>query len=196
MLELLAFLHEITRRSSEIFNKPDAQWRVSGEEFFSLMVRARFASSDPAKVDALAGLPKNQSKPFNISHCMQQLAKWSIAADLASKYDLLCDFVHHNFSSQMATMAGVRLGASAKSSGGGTMIVSDGLPFEIIRYEYPMPTASDSAVAETISIMLDSIELSVRCLNAMPRSPYSEEQVQTRTGSSHGMAIIPLATKN
>jgi hypothetical protein len=75
IFELGAFTWDVSKRLRDIANKPDSTWRTKGEEYFSLIVRARFATSDPSKQKLLeaGGCPTRLLKPINIMSSVQAL---------------------------------------------------------------------------------------------------------------------------
>ena len=184
ILELGAFLADISRRAVDIYSKPDSCWRLSGEEFFSLIVRARFASSDTEKISIFNDLSNSQSKPINIMSSLKYLAEKNETAFFAKDYERLCDYVHHNLSSQITSSAGIRIDSNARSALGGMLLTQNSGP--ISRYEYPNPTKGELAAKETLSITEKSMALCISSLNSMPHSPYSQSLLIKRTGSAYG----------
>ena len=190
IFELSAFTHDVSRRLREIMHKPEANWRSNGEEFFSLVVRARFATSDPSKRQALeeAGAPAKLLKPINITESIRTLLATEEGASLHGEYDKLCDFVHHNLSSQLVSSAGVRIGDSAYAAGGGSVRMLK--PAPITRYEYPLATKAAQAIAETLPTVLKCTEIFVQSINQMPLTPFTEHQLRTRIGSPIGFRTL------
>jgi hypothetical protein len=191
VLELSAFICDVSARLREIAAKPDANWRAKGEEFFSMIVRARFATTDPKKRQALeaAGMPSRLLKPINVMESVAKLLAQPGAADvLRDQYDKLCDFVHHNLSSQVTSSPGFRMGDVAHSTGGGALVMMKGGP--ITRYEYPVPHKPKLAVEETLPIVMKCVEVCVEHLNRIPETPFSAELLRERTGSSIGLTTL------
>jgi hypothetical protein len=191
ILELSAFICDVSTRLREIASKPDASWMSKGEEFFSCIVRARFATTDPKKRQALeaAGMPARLLKPINVMNSIATLLAQPGAADvLRDQYDKLCDFVHHNLSSQVTSSPGFRTGDVAHSAGGGALVMMKGGP--ITRYEYPVPHKPKLAVEETLPVVMKCVEVCVEHLNRIPETPFSAAQLQERTGSSIGLTAL------
>jgi len=191
ILELSAFVYDVSRRLREIAVKPDPGWRSKGEEFFALVVRARFATTDPKKRQALeaGGCPAKLLKPLNVMNSITALTGDPEAADvLANQYDKLCDFVHHNLSSQVTSSPGFRVGDTAHSASGGALVLMKQAP--ITRYEYPVPNKAALALDETLPAVMKCIQICVRRLNEMPRTPFSTDQVRVFTGSGLGLTTL------
>ncbi len=196
ILELTAFVFDVSKRLEQIAAKPAPVWRAKGEEFFAMIVRARFATSDPTKGKALeaAGCPSKLLKPLNVMASIETLVADEDGGTLRGQYDKLCDFVHHNLSSQATSSSGFRMGDAAYSSNGGALVMLKEGP--VTRYEYPVPTKSALAVDETLATLLKCIEMCVRSLNRMPRSPFSREQLLERTGTALGITFLGVGQQS
>jgi len=191
LLELAALLHDVDRRLTSVTKDADEKWRPKGEQFFGIIIRARFGTSNKEISKQLkeAGASKKHLEPFNI---MQSLAKLIASAEgknLAGKYDLLCDYVHHNASSNYTSSPGSRVGDSAHSQGGGALLMMKDAP--ITRYEYPVPAKAKKAQCETVEIIASSLKICIDAVNRMPRTPFGEEQLERMTGSKLGLTQLP-----
>ena len=175
LLELCAFSYDVAARLRDIAAKPSANWRPKGEEFFALLVRARFATTDPAKRQFLeaAGCPSRLLKPLNVMSSLSALAADPQAGTLSGQYEKFCDFVHHNLSSQVTSSPGFRMGDSAHSAGGGALVTTKQGP--ITRYEYPVSSKAARAVEETLPVIVKAVEICVKSLKTLPRTPFSPE---------------------
>jgi len=111
----------------------DRNWLPLGEKFFALLVRARYATTNPEFRALLveAGVPSARLKPFNITECVKRLAADPSHLDAVERYALLCDFVHHNLSSATTAPSGVRFGDTAYTGSG--RIVVNGLEESLAR---------------------------------------------------------------
>lgn len=191
ILELTAFVYEVSARLTEIAAKPEANWKGKGEEFFTMIVRARFATTDPKKRQALesAGCPARLLKPLNVMKCISTLLTDPEATGaLSEQYEKLCDFVHHNLSSQVTSSPGFRVGDMAHSAGGGAIVMTKQAP--ITRYEYPVARKAALAIEETLPTVIKCVEICVKHLNKMPRTPFSVDQLREKTGSALGITTL------
>jgi hypothetical protein len=190
ILELAAFINDISVRTINIQNKPVNNWQVKGEEFFSCLIRARFGTSHPKTIAHLKkhGVSNKLLKPINIMSSLQLLVKNPTAKGLHDKYAMLCDFVHHNLSSQITSSPGFRVGNLARSSGGGAFITSDN--GAITRYQYPVSNKAELAIEETSEIVNTAMDICIERLNAMPRTPFLEKQLMEFTGSPLGVTQL------
>ena len=175
LLEFNAFLFEVTRRLLEASKGDESQWRQRGEQFFSVIVRARYATSDPKLVTALndAGVGKSTLKPFNIMHCLETLTQEPRFANVRARYDRLCDFVHHNLSGQTLSQSAMFMDTVARSPTGGQFILSQRGP--ILRYEYPAEAAARRALAETMQGAVEDVKASLSWLNPCPEHPFTQQ---------------------
>ena len=189
LLEFNAFLYEVTRRLFEASKGDASAWRQRGEQFFSVIVRARYATSDPQLLTALsdAGLGTATLKPFNVMHCLETLTQEPRFANIRARYDRLCDFVHHNFSSQTVSHSGMSVGTVARSTTGGKILLSQ--PGPILRYEYPAEVAARRALAVTIQGAAEDVQASLSWLNPCPAHPFTQEELLKFTGISTGVSI-------
>ena len=191
LLELSAFLCEVSHRLETIRRKPDSNWKPKGEEFFGVLVRARFGTSDPKNLSHLAkfGYAESKFKPLNVVHSLKTLAADEQFKHLASHYDELCDMVHHNLSSQVAASVGFKVASSASvAPGGAPLLMTEAGP--VTRYEYPLTRKTQKAVADTLSIVGDSLRACVRWLNSFPRTPFSDDHLTLHTGNSLGVTLL------
>ena len=197
ILEFNAFLYEVTRRLLEVSKGDVSQWRQRGEQFFSVIVRARYATSDPQLLTALndMGLGKATLKPFNVMHCLETLTQEPRFANIRARYDRLCDFVHHNFSSQTVSQSGMSVGTVARSTAGGKILVSQPVP--IYRYEYPAEGAARRALAVTIQGAIEDVQACLSWLNPCPEHPFTQEELIKCTGISSGVSVsLPTESSN
>lgn len=186
LLELSAFICDLASRAREIYVKPDKQWLSKGEEFFALIMRARYATSDPKLRKSLeeSGVPNHLLKPFNVMHSLAALESSEDGGQFDGVYAKLCDFVHHNLSSQVTSSPGSRQDVMALSQGGGAILMNK--PSPVTRYEYPVPSKGEKAVRETLDDVVNSVKVMVKNLNSMPLTPFGEEQIEMMTGSKVG----------
>lgn len=187
LLEFNAFLFDVTDRLLSVVNGDQRQWRSRGEEFFGLIIRARFSTSDPSKANLLVlnGISKKHLRPFNITDSIRRLSLEAGFTDIAAHYDLLCDFVHHNLSSQTVSNVGTFVSDRAKASGGGTILMKTTAP--ITRYDYPATSKIVKAAEETATVALRNAEHAIGWLNRCPESPFNQSEINKMTGTRFGM---------
>jgi hypothetical protein len=191
MFELNAFLHEINHRLIEtVAAVSDRSWRPLGEKFFGLLVRARYATTNPEFRSLLleAGVPSKRVEPFNITNCVRGLASEPEYTDADTRYSLLCDFVHHNLSSATTANSGIRLGDSAYAGSGRMMADREGA---ITRYEYPVVGKFTVQIDRVAPGFLRDAQGCVGWLNTMPQSPFPIEMNEHMTGSPHAIPTEP-----
>ena len=190
ILELAAFQHDVTERLTKIAAKPEEDWRPKGEQFFGVIVRARYGTSNPEISKSLkdAGAAKKHLDPINVMESLRKLFGSKIGRELKGEYDVLCDYVHHNLSSNYTSSPGSREGDVAFSGGGGRFHTKQ--MGSITRYEYPVPIKAEEAKNETIQSVKKSLEIFVKSINAMPHTPYSDEQIEKITGTKFGFVEL------
>jgi len=189
MLELLAFLHEVRSRVVAVATKAESNFIGNGQEFFSIVVRARYATSNPdlsTKLKA-AGLSSESAKPFNITNCMKGLAASDIYSALAVRYDELCDFVHHNAPSHAAGSVGIIEAAGVVNSAGGAILTSKAGPIAI--YDFPVLTKEADALNATVPLFLSFAEAVAVLQNSFPEGPYPVAFLVRETGNRFGMQV-------
>jgi hypothetical protein len=190
MLEFNAFLHEVSVRLREASSLATENWLDGGRQFFGIIVRARFATSrsDYKALLQKEGLPEDLQKPFRVGKCIKELATEADYREVGSRYEFLCDFVHHNLASGTAANAGSTVADAAFSSGGGMIFLPS--PGTVTQYEYPVPKKAKVAIESTAAGFLQDGQGCVRWINEMPGSPYSQEAIQTFTGTELGFTTF------
>lgn len=177
MFELSAFLHEVKERLSKSVKAISAgNWRQVGESYFAIIVRARFATSNPkfqAMLRDQGGSPK-RLEPFNVTHCIKGLSAHAGHEDAIDRYSILCDFVHHNLGSSSTANSGSMVADAARSVRGGAIIGRG--PMTITQYEYPVSSEKISKVVDDVTpgFLRDALSC-VAWLNATPEGPFSPE---------------------
>jgi hypothetical protein len=187
LLEFSAFIHEVYTRLNSAAGQPREKRRPAGEEFFAIIVRARSGTSSPAKEELLrsAGASAGPLKPFHVAECIKNLAKEPGHESVTTRYNHLCDFVHHNLSSQTLGNAGSAIAGVARSSGGGAIALRK--PGPITQFQYPLPSKAKLALHDTGTSAHFDAESSVKWINLIPWSPYSQQQVLEITGFRFGV---------
>jgi hypothetical protein len=179
-------LQEVTLRIDE------KTWRPLGEKYFGLIVRARFATTHPEyrKVLLAQGVPAARLKPVNITNCIQGLGAEPEHQDAARRYDMLCDFVHHNLGSSTLANSGSAVTDAARSAGGGEIRVGYG-PTSITQYEYPVQGKLERAFNDLASGFLKDTRACIGWLNTTPGGPFPPEMITKMTGNPFGCEARP-----
>lgn len=195
VIEQCAFTCEVQRRLAEVSRKPEANWLPKGEEFFSLVIRFRFATADKALQRHLEsqGIPQKLLKPVNVMNCIAALVTSPDLAQLAPLYEQFCDYVHHNGPSHYTTSSGffVDSVASHHASGGAILTKKAG---PISRYEYPTTAKAQKAIDDTVNSVVLAAGACNRMLTDMHRSPYTMQQIKQMTGNELGMVYLGKAS--
>jgi hypothetical protein len=187
LLEFAAFTSEVRRKLSSIQSDAQKLWSDRGQEFFTTIVRARFGTSNPEKKKVLLdhGVKPDDAKPFHILTCIQKTAKRLESNWLESHYDFLCDFVHHNLSSQTIAAAQSNVSNVASSAQGGMLITPQ--PGLNVVYAYPADNQAKYAIDQTAVRAAMCADLVLNALNTLPESPYSNAEILAKTGHPLGV---------
>lgn len=195
VIEQCGFTSEVQRRLAEMSRKPEANWLSKGEEFFSLVIRFRFATGDKALQRHLEseGIPQKLLKPISIMNCIAALAATPDLVHFASLYEKFCDYVHHNGPSHYTTSSGFVVGqAASHHASGGVILTKKAGP--ISRYEYLTPVKARKALDDTVDAVVLATRTCNRTLAGMHRSPYTMQQIKRMTGSEMGMMYLGKAS--
>lgn len=193
MLELAAFTAEVVRRLRNACDRQDSMYIQKGQEFFNVITRARYASSDPPTKTALAGMGLNEErmKPFNIMAAIRAFESQPDAAELVGLYDKYSDALHHNMSSQFSVVAGhFQSQGYADPVRGFGFLTNEETSFLV--YEYPTMAAGQRAVEELAPQFLKIMAASVSAINGLPPGPFSEEFLIRETGTRYGLEWRPF----
>jgi hypothetical protein len=189
LLEFHAFAAHVSAQLQRIATDPARTWRDRGIAFFHFLIRARFGTSSPSKLAILLkdGVPDAHLKPIHVNDCVRHLEKAEDGryAWIREYYDELCDFVHHNLSSQQAGSVALRTGDRIVSTGGGMVIMKS--PGPIVRYEFPATFRGQEAVAGTAHRVLENARGAIDAVNRIRESPFTPEELMTLTGSRFGL---------
>ncbi|MBN9102343.1 MAG: hypothetical protein J0I49_30225 [Pseudonocardia sp.] len=191
VFELNAFLYNVQSRLLNATRSVTADnWRQVGEKFFGILIRARFATQHPAYREMLfqEGVSSARLKPFNIQQCVTQLSSEPEHRDALDRYQLLCDYVHHNLGSATTVNSGSGTSDAARSAGGGA-IIGQG-PMTVTQYEYPVDGKLDRSLNELAPGFLRDALACVNWLNRTPASPFSPDLVEGVTGDPLGFDIL------
>ena len=192
LLEFNAFTYEVSRRLLAVKADMGKHWIPKGEEFFGLIVRAKFGTSNPIVAELLIrdGLSKKHLKPFSIMESIKALTHEREFADATAHYDKLCDYVHHSVSSHIAMSSGYTISRTARSSRGGMILMPTEGP--VVRFQYPAPAKAYRAIEETALYALKSATATVQWINRCPETPYELDEIKKMTG--YDLGVRPLET--
>jgi hypothetical protein len=185
IIELHAMLRYVQHLLTEAIIGSANEWKERGRRYFDTIMQARFGTTDPVKQNLLksAGLADTFVQPIRLNKARRFLAQeidW-----VESHYAALCDFVHHNLSSQRTAGAFAGMSSKAVSSAGGALLMKTQAP--IVQYEFPMPQPGRASVQMTVSRAVINVHGIVKTINQFPRTPFSEEELIARTGSRIGL---------
>lgn len=189
LLEFAGFVTDVNRRLRAVREQRNS-WRDRGPAFFKVIVRARFATSNPEikRVIMDQGMSEDDTKPFHIMTCIENVSKHHQFSWFKSHYDFLCDYVHHNLSSQTVAAARMRTGQFTPAGGGALMTPALGPQ---VTYAYEVEAQSDYALSETAARAAMSAELALHSINTLPYTPYTESEVLSMTGHRLGVTELP-----
>lgn len=110
IIELNSFINDIKNRLSKIYILPESDWKNKGSAFFNTLARARYGTNNPKfqKLFIETGVSSKKIKPINISESISFLKKCG-HDDLAYNYGEMCEFVHHNLSSNTTANFGSKV---------------------------------------------------------------------------------------
>jgi hypothetical protein len=187
-LEEHSFLYYVRCELAAVLESGEVTWKDRGTAFFDVVVHARYGSTDAHKQQVLKdiGLPDDLTRPIRISKARKKLG--NEIEDIDELYSSLSDYVHPNMSSQKSS--GITHGPTdvARSAAGGELR----LPQEsiIVRYEYPPRRAAVLATHNTANYVIRHLEGAVAEINKIPRSPFTEGERLSFTGSKLGFQQV------
>lgn len=185
-LELTAFLYDVKERLVAITNKDDSDWRAKGEEFFSTIVRARFGTTNPNVLKEIqSDVSKKNLDPINIKKSIAELLN-SEHKDIALEYDILCDFVHHNYSSTTISSQGYRHSNTATFGNSIFVTSRDAL---VISYGYPSGGGVEGCIERTAELFGKCIKTCMDIIGQIPEFTFSKEKILEMTGNEFGMRV-------
>ena len=192
MLELDAFMHEVKTRLQDAARLAETQWLDGGCRFFDSIVQARYATSrkDFRAMLLREGVREELQRPPRVADCIRGLTTEPEFGDARERYEVLCDFVHHNLGSSAAAARGNSIASAAISKGGGVLLMNAPGPFT--HYEYPVPAQAKIAVDGTAAGFLKDAKGCVRWANESPEGPYSPAMIKAMTGTDLGLGTVIL----
>lgn len=176
MLEFHAVLRYAHRRLQK--HRSSIDWERDGQEFFKILVRLRYGTSNPAKqalAASEAALPNDQIKPFHVLTCLQELSTCRKFENAMEHYEMLCDYVHPNLSSQtIAAGEAYRGPIGVGPSGRVWMTNTEGINFI---YNYPAKAHADLSISTTVCQQASHAAAAHQLLLGWPETPFSDEQL-------------------
>lgn len=159
---------------------------TTGKEVLGVITRARFATTNPDHHALLVaeGVSATRLMPFNIMNCIQDLSAEPEHKNVAERYQVRCDFVHHNLGSSTLAISGSGAADAARSAAGGEMRHPSG-ETTITQYQYPEAGKVGRAVDELGSGFLKDARACILWLNRTPGGPFPSDRAsrQPETGS-------------
>ena len=190
LVELHAVLSYVHRRLTKL--QGSAAWEEDGQAFFRLLTRARYGTSNPAKRDLVAseaGVSAEQMKPFHVLTCIQELGKTSEFTRVTEYYDVLCDYVHPNLSSQTIAAGDAYMGQLGVGPGGHVwMTPNEGLNYV---YKYPADEHAKLAVTTTICEHAKHAQAAIDLLDRWPGTPFDRERLNSFSGLDADGVFVP-----
>lgn len=193
MLELVAFNYRVMEELNSIVQKDTKQWKSKGEQYFKYIVRARYATGDEEKLAALkehGNMSKNALKPINIGECLRSLSGNRKYITLANRYGELCDYVHHNLSSQLICTQGVKKTDKFINEYGDGVITNDKMHYTV--YGYPVSNKAMKAEKDTLNFMLQCSTALFEIVEQIPLTVYNESDLLEYTGNRFGKTFVAL----
>jgi hypothetical protein len=191
IFELAAFLHDVTDRLLITKQITDIRWKDKGVEFFNTIIRARFGTSNSYLISLLqkGKISRRNTAPINVSFSISKLLSKKEHRRLQGKYDMLCDYVHHNFSSSTVSISGIRQESTARHSSGGAIRLPHKSVINV--YSVDQSDKSNRAAEQTMATVVDCVAVCRHALSTIPESPYSKEFLTEMTGLSSGFMMFP-----
>lgn len=196
MLELNAHIYEVYSRLSDAADQT-RDWRTRGEMFHKTINRFRLGTSNPYAKELLkeTGVSKSISDPVHIHKSIEKLAEIEEFSNLMERYGFLCDFVHHNRSSQ-AILAGELLKKTSAKFGGSTMLFPNGEKRDISRYQFPPKSVIDESFDYVTLDFTKDFAGAYIAIQAIPDSPYTMDELEAVTGDRLGVQQISTPGKS
>jgi hypothetical protein len=190
ILELRAVTRFIRDELIRIKSEPKYDYKLRGEQFHKVLVRARYGTSNPKLQEHLLkeGLSNSDIKVLHINDCLKHAESLTELNWLVEHYHELCDFVHHNFSSQNIGISKVTKASDRKIV---NTIALYRTPVPMVHYEYPSKVQALQAIETTVEKASLNLLGMIEELNVIPHSPYSEKELLEYTGSRRGVKELP-----
>jgi hypothetical protein len=190
-LELRAQVLQVSSRLLECQKKVSAEnWLPPSEEYFTTIVRARFATSNAEHREVLRsqGASTRMLKPMSVTESISQLDADPAGRAASDRYNNLCDAVHHNLSSTAAVTSGAAVKDAARNQAGGMLVGRGKMP--VVLYQYPVVWKADTAIASIGGHFVDDVRHTLDALQEMPSSPLGPDFLEQVTGSPLGVVSL------
>lgn len=129
-IELLANAHTVRSRLYQTLAACTAQnWVDCGQNFYGITIRALFGTRDSERARQLLStgrFSKRRLEPFSVMDSVVAIAKEPGFESIRTRYETLCDYVHHNGASLAMSHANRFTAAEAKLGSRGAKIVLPG----------------------------------------------------------------------
>jgi len=140
LLELHAFINSLSAKLVELLNGEAGNWKERGAEFYDHLVRARFGTSRKELIAVMQqrGRTARDVEPERAGTMIRQLNGRAAFSDRQDYYNVLCDFVHPNASSQNIMADSFKISAT---SGFANVRMVTSQPGPVQSFEFPSANA-------------------------------------------------------
>lgn len=185
-LELHAFIESLSVKLVELLNGEAGNWKIRGTEFYNHLIRARFGTSrkELVKVMQQRGRTAREVEPERAGSMIRQLSERAAFSDRMDYYNVLCDFVHPNASSQNIMADSFKISAV---SGFANVRMVTPKPGPVQSFEFPSANAFRHAFEFTAEKTLLSARDAAELVAALPDICFREEECVAMTGTPIGM---------
>ena len=195
MMELHGLILNIHDRLNRCVTGETSDWYSRGESFFKYANRARYGTRDPELIKLLVdtGVSKKTLEPIHSKDCEEALFSREEFREDRTAYARLCDYVHTNSQGFFAGVQGHFESDHITTRNG--QILAFPVPTLISRYQYPVDSGFLNAAYFTSKIMDIHSKGALSAIELIPRTPYSEPEIERHTGTSHGFTWIPCSSE-
>lgn len=189
MLEFNAHIFDVHSRLTRASDQ-SLDWRSRGEKFHKTINRARLGTSNPYAKELYeeAGMSKSISDPVHIHKSIESLSSVEEFTDIKKRYGFLCDFVHHNRSSQ-AILSGELLRKTSAKFSKSTIIFPSGEARDINRYEFPPKSVTEDSFDYVTLDFTRDFAGGYIAIQLLPESPFTMAELEKETGSPVGTPV-------
>ena len=186
VLEFHAFVNRLAERLAEVRAGDEAEWRARGQAFYDHLIRARFGTSRKELVAIMQqqGRAAADVSPEGARSMIRDLSKRPAFSEFVAYYDVLCDFVHPNASSQNIMVNEIR---TSNFSGFADFVIATANPEPVQSFEFPAEHAYRHAFDFTSEKTLASSRDTAALIASWPEFCFREDECVRMTGSPIGL---------